>query len=140
MPTVRLHSSSAQSFCSPTPTQLNKSHKTRQPLHIVPPYRSRSQVSLMFTKSQNPWTRELQMTFHLGPATALLGQGLAEARHSPPTTGASDTPSPFQGVRWPEMPGVVRRLEASGGHRGQVDTSREASLFQALPGASTYLP
>lgn len=93
----------------------------------------------MFTKSQNPRTRELQMTFHLGPATALLGQELAEARHSPPTTGASDTP-PFQGVRWPEMPGVVCRLEASGGHRGQVDTSREESLFQALPGASTYLP
>ena len=45
-------------------------------------------MSLMFTRSQNPRTRELQMTFHLGPATALLGQGLAKARHSPPTTGS----------------------------------------------------
>lgn len=44
-------------------------------------------MSLMFTRSQNPCTRELQMTFHLGPATALLGQGLAEAQHSLPTTG-----------------------------------------------------
>lgn len=44
-------------------------------------------MSLMFTRSQNPHTRERQMTFHLGPAMALLGQGLAEARHSPPTTG-----------------------------------------------------
>lgn len=106
-------------FCSPIP--VSSTTTTIQGSPAALPFRGRSQVILTSTMDRNPQTKDLQVTFHLEPATGSLGagagRGTAHPTISPHLSGSESNL---------EMPGIVSSLKASEGLEKAGDTCRDA--------------